>query len=123
MSFQNKTNSLIGSVGRVARMGATSGGVDVQGIAPTTNTQPQSQPKPSYDDQVSEMANNMAMNLLTSKKGQMERFKSRVEALKKMSSDEWFEQAVQEEKHKNKLASDALMKNALDAEELERGAK
>ena len=40
MSFQNKTNSLIGSVGRVARMGATSGGVDVQGIAPTTNTQP-----------------------------------------------------------------------------------
>ena len=69
------------------------------------------------------MANNMAMNLLTSKKGQMERFKSRVEALKKMSSDEWFEQAVQEEKHKNKLASDALMKNALDAEELERGAK
>lgn len=120
MSFQNKTNSLIGSLGRVARMGATGGGV-VQGIAPTTNSQPQ--PKPSYDEQVAEMANKLAENLIVSKNKQMQNFKTRADNLRKMTSGEWLDQAVKEEKGKNKLTADALMKNALDAEELERGTK
>lgn len=121
MSFQNKTNSLIGSLGRVARMGATAGGGEVQGIAPTTNPQPQA--KPSYNEQVAEMANKLAENLIVSKNKQMQNFKTRADNLRKMSSSEWLEQAVKEEKGKNKLTADALMKNALDAEELERGTK
>lgn len=121
MSFQNKTNSLIGSLGRVARMGATSGGGEVQGIAPSaTNQQPV---KPSYDDQVAEMANKLAENLIVSKNKQMQNFKTRADNLRKMTSDEWLAQAVKEEKGKHKIAADALMKNALDAEELERGTK
>lgn len=121
MSFQAKTNQIIGTIGSVARQ--FDGAQTPSATTPQPSATTQKPVKPSYDDQVAEMANKMAMNLLTSKKGQMETFKSRVDSLKKMTSDEWFEQAVKEEKQKNKLASDALMKNALDAEALERGAK
>lgn len=115
MSFQAKTNQIISAVGQGVNTLESANAPSVEKIQSAAKAV-----KPSYDEQVAQMANNLAKNLITTKNNQMNNFNDYVS---KLSSNEWLDQAVNAEKRKNKLEADALLQNALKAEEIERSVK
>lgn len=127
MSFQSNVNRLIGAAGGVVSAGsnALEGNANkpeanqaaVQAATPTANV------VQSNDDKIREMANKLANNLIVSKEGQMQQFKTRKENLAKLSSSEWFDLAVDAEKRKNKDIAEAYAINAYDREKDERSGK